>query len=94
MQSLKLSELPESIVKELEGANFCILSAGRFPKVLDKDTDSIALGVRFKGIETHRDGFCPKTGAPQKVAKTPGELSEEIGNVDHPEFSMFRIDRD
>jgi len=93
MQSINIAELPADMVKELEGFNFCILSAGRFPKVIDKDTDSVALGVRHKGIETHRDGFCPKTGAAQKVAKSAAELSEEIGNVDSPDCSMFRIDR-
>lgn len=93
MQSINISELPPDMQKELEGANFVILSAGRFPRVIDKDTDSVSLGVRHKGIELERDGFCPKTGAPQKVAKTSAELSEEIGNVDHPDCSMFRIDR-
>ena len=92
MQILKRSELPEEMQKELEGAQFCILSAGRWPRVLAKGIDPIELGVEFKKIERHRDGFCPKTGTPAKVAKTGAELSEEIGSVDHPDCQMYRID--
>lgn len=92
MQIMKRADLPPEMQQELEGARFCILSAGRWPKVLAKGVDPIDLAVDHRGIERHHDSYCPKTGTAQRVAKTGTDLCEEIGSVDHPEAQMYRID--
>jgi hypothetical protein len=92
MQILKRSELPEELKQELDGSRFCILSAGRWPKVLAKGMCSVDLGIEHKGISRTRDGYHHHTGEKITVHKTGAELSEEIGNVDHPDCQMYRID--
>jgi len=92
MQSVKRSDLPEDVQKEVEGYNFVILSAGKWPKVLDKDISPIALGARAKNISLTKEIHHPETGQKVSVEKAHHELSSEIGNVDLPGCEMFRLD--